>query len=78
MIRNKKLEERIYNYIKNNGNNYVDSVDIVHRFNSEFMSDSILDAIGHLRINGFIDRISAGIHYYYVTLKPYKENETEN
>lgn len=66
-MRNKELEDVIYNYIKDNEDDAIDSVDIVHSF-PKYPAEFVLLAINYLRTNKRIKRVEIGIHYKYIIL----------
>ena len=73
-MRNKELEEKVYNYIKEHEKDNVDIVDIVCAI-PNYGGERILNTINDLRINKFIDRVDIVSTYYkYVILRPYENN----
>ena len=72
-MRDKELEEKVYNYIKEHEQDNVDMVDIICAI-SNYGGIKLLDTIGDLRVNNFIDRVNlTAIYYKYVILKPYEK-----
>ena len=72
-MRDKELEEKVYNYIKEHEEDNVDIVDVVCAI-SDYGGIKILDTISDLRVNKFIDRVDiVGNYYKYVILKPYEK-----
>lgn len=72
MERNIKLEEKIYNYIRENEQYHIDYIVIIRHFSRWYISSLIDDAITHLRVNGFIDKVNVGMYYYFKTIKNYE------
>lgn len=64
-MRNKLLEDLIYEYIKNHERDHVDTVDLVSHFKNH-SPEEILTALKHLRVNKCISRVSIGIHYKFI------------